>query len=109
MKELIEAWKSVDRNKIAALMSVIPGAGHLYKHHYLAGAGIMTVGNVLMVFVALWLSIATVGMSLIIVPALWVAGVAYAAYSAPDHHGAHPWLHIGELRRVHAVRDKSGR
>lgn len=102
MKELFDAWRSVDRNTIAALLSVLPGAGHLYKHHYLAGLGILTVGNVLMVFIALWLSIATLGVSLILVPALWVAGVAYAAWSAPDRHGSHPWLHVWERRWAHA-------
>lgn len=106
MKELVEAWRSVDRNKIAALLSVLPGLGHLYKHHYLAGAGIMTVGNTLMVFVAFWLSFATVGLSLILIPALWVVGVAYAAYEAPDHHGAHPWLHVWEHKWAQAFRGK---
>lgn len=91
MKELIEAWRGVDRDKIAALLSVLPGAGHLYKHHFLAGAGILTIGNVLAVFVAVWLSLATFGLSLIVVPVAWVAGVAAAAYLAPDRHGAHPW------------------
>ena len=47
MKELIEAWRSVDRNTIAALLSVLPGAGHLYKRYYLAGAGILVIGNAL--------------------------------------------------------------
>ena len=99
MKELIDAWSRVDRNKIAALLSVVPGLGHLYKHHYLAGIGILTAGNVLMVFVALWLAFATLGFSLILVPVAWVAGVAYAAYSAPDRHGTHPWLHYKEVRK----------
>ncbi len=101
MKELIEAWRSVDRNTIAALLSVLPGAGHLYKHYYLAGFGILVLGNALVVFVAMWLSFATLGLSLILVPAMWVAGVAYAAYAAPDRHGAHPWLHPGGFRRAH--------
>jgi hypothetical protein len=94
MKELINAWKDVDRNKIAGLLSVIPGLGHLYKHHYLAGFGMMIIGNVLMVFVALWLAIATAGLSLILVPAAWFAGVACSAYMASDEHGHHPWLHV---------------
>ena len=51
MKEFIDAWKNVDRNKVAALLSVVPGLGHLYKHHYLSGIGIMTAGNALMVFI----------------------------------------------------------
>jgi hypothetical protein len=94
MKELIEAWRSVDRNKIAALLSVIPGAGHLYKHHYAAGLGILTAGNIFMVFVAFWLSFATIGLSLILVPAVYIAGVAYAAYEAEDWHGKHKWMHV---------------
>lgn len=98
MKELIKAWKSVDRNMIAALLSVFPGLGHLYKHHYLAGFGILTAGNVLMVFITLWLAFATLGLALILVPALWVAGVAYSAYMASDEHGMHPWLHVWEYR-----------
>ena len=106
MKELFDAWRSVDRNKIAALLSVVPGAGHLYKHHYLAGAGILIVGNALMVFVAAWLSIATVGLSLLLVPALWVAGIAYAAYSAPDRHGTHPWLLVRGNSWAHAFRTR---
>lgn len=94
MKEIIDAWKTVDRNRIAALMSVVPGLGHLYKHHYLQGIGLMFVGNVLMVFVALWLAIATAGLSLILVPAAWFASIAYSAYMASDEHGHHPWLHV---------------
>ena len=99
MNELYDAWKQVDRNKVAALLSVVPGLGHIYKHHYLAGLGIMTAGNVLMVFIALWLSLATLGLALIVVPALWFAGVAGSAYCASDEHGMHPWLHVWNYRR----------
>jgi hypothetical protein len=98
MKELIDAWKQVDRNKLAAALSIIPGLGHLYKHHYLAGLGIMTAGNVLMVFITLWLSIATLGLALIVVPIIWFAGVAGSAYYASDEHGMHPWLHVWNYR-----------
>jgi hypothetical protein len=97
MKELLDAWRTVDRNKIAMLASVIPGAGHLYKHQFLCGLGLLTAGNVLMVFVALWLAFATLGLSLILVPAVWIAGVAYSAYYAEDRHGAHPYLHPSRL------------
>jgi hypothetical protein len=98
-KELLEAWKHVDRNKVAAILSVVPGLGHLYKHHYLAGLGILTAGNALMVFIAMWLSLATLGLSLILVPLVWFAGVAYSAYGASDEHGHHPWLHVWKWRR----------
>jgi hypothetical protein len=106
MKELYDAWKQVDRNKVAALLSVLPGLGHLYKHHYLAGIGIMTAGNVLMIFVALWLALATLGLSLILVPAVWVVGIAYSAYLATDEHGMHPWLHVWEYRRKKLIPKK---
>jgi hypothetical protein len=99
MKELYDAWKQVDRNKVAALLSVVPGLGHLYKHHYMSGFGIIIAGNVLMVFIAFLLALGTAGLSLVIVPALWFAGIATSAYQASDEHGMHPWLHVWNLRR----------
>jgi len=98
MSELIDAWKQVDRNKIAALLSVVPGLGHLYKHHYVAGFGLLLVGNVLMLFITGLLAFGTLGFSLVVVPVLWVAGVAISAYMASDEHGHHPWLHVWEYR-----------
>lgn len=98
MKELLDAWKQVDRNKVAALLSVVPGLGHLYKHHYVAGFAVLTAGNLLMIFVALWLAIATLGLALIVVPACWWAGIAASAYFATDEHGAHPWLHVWDYK-----------
>jgi len=101
MKELYDAWRSVDRNKIAMLLSVFPGLGHLYKHDYMSGFCIMTVGNAVMIFTAAWLSLATIGMSLILVPAAWVVGVAYSAYYTDDKHGTHPWMHVWEKKWWH--------
>lgn len=98
MKELINAWKQVDRNLVAAILSVVPGLGHLYKHHYRSGLGILIAGNVMMVFVTLWLAIATFGLALIVVPAMWFGGVAGSAYYASDEHGMHPWLHVWNYR-----------
>lgn len=96
MNALVEAWKNVDRNKLAAVLSVVPGLGHLYKHHYLSGFGILIAGNVLIGFIAGLLAFATLGFSLVVVPAAWMAGVGYAAYMASDEHGHHPWLHVWE-------------
>ena len=94
MKELIDAWKRVDRNKIAIVLSVIPGLGHLYKHHSLAGFGILTLGNILVGFIAGLMAFGTLGISLLVVPAVWLASVATSAYMASDEHGHHPWLHV---------------
>lgn len=94
MKELINLWKRVDRDRVAIILSVIPGMGHLYKHHYIAGLGILTLGNVLVAFISALLAFATLGMSLLVVPVAWFAGVAYSAFMASDEHGHHPWLHV---------------
>lgn len=94
MKEILDAWKRVDRNKVAIALSVIPGLGHLYKHHYLAGFGILIIGNVLVAFVSALLAFGTLGASLLLIPAAWIAGIAASAYTASDEHGHHPWLHV---------------
>lgn len=96
MKELIDAWKRVDRNMVAVAMSVVPGLGHLYKHHYAAGFGILLLGNVLVGFIAVLMALGTFGISLLVVPALWFGTVAWSAYMASDEHGHHPWLHVWE-------------
>lgn len=93
MNELLQAWRSVDRNKVALMLSVIPGAGHLYKHHYAAGFGLLIAGNVLVAFAAILLGLATFGVSLVLVPLGYMAAVAAAAYYAPDWHGHHGYLH----------------
>ncbi len=96
MNEILAVWKRVDRNYVAVALSVIPGLGHLYKHHYLAGAGILFLGNLLVAFISALLFFATLGISLIVVPAVWAAAVAASAYMASDEHGMHPWLHVWE-------------
>lgn len=93
LNEINEAWTHADRDKLAAYLSIIPGLGHLYKHNYLAGFGILILGNIFMAFVAAWLSLATFGLALIIVPAVYICGVAACAYSAEDRHGKHEMLH----------------
>lgn len=93
MSDTLRAWRSVDRNLIALLASVVPGAGHLYKRQYLIGLGILIGGNLLMVFTAVLLGLATFGVSMIVVPALYLAGVAASAYTIEDLHGKHHYLH----------------
>ena len=93
MKEFLQAWKAVDRNTVALLCSVIPGGGHLYKHHYASGIGILLGGNILMVFIAVLLTLGTFGLSLVLVPLIYWVAVGAAAYSIPDWHGHHHYLH----------------
>jgi hypothetical protein len=98
MNEILQAWRSVDRDKVALFLSVIPGAGHLYKHHYVAGIGLLVGGNALMVFIALLLALATFGVSVIAVPVIYVFAVAASAYGIPDWHGRHQYLHPWQHR-----------
>lgn len=93
MNELFHALRSIDRNIVALLLSVVPGAGHLYKHHYAEGFGILIGGNLLVAFAAVLLSLATLGVSLVLLPAAYLLIVAMAAYYAPDWHGRHHFLH----------------
>ncbi len=85
--------KKEDRDLFAAILSVVPGVGHLYKRHYLTGLMILLGGNLLMVLVAALLSLATFGVALIVVPVGYMMGIAWAAHELPDWHGHHRYLH----------------
>lgn len=81
-----------DRNMIAALLSLIPGLGHIYKHHYLSGFGLLIGGNMVIGFVSVLMMLATFGLSIFAIP-IYIAAVAAAAYALPDWHGHHHFLH----------------
>ena len=87
------ATTMVDRNKMAALLSILPGLGHLYKHHYLSGTCLLVPGNVIIGFVSVLMILGTFGLSVLVLPALYIAAVAASAYSLPDWHGHHHYLH----------------
>jgi len=82
-----------DRNKIAAILSILPGLGHLYKHHYATGIGLLVGGNVLTGFVSVLMALGTFGLSILIVPLVYITAVAASAYALPDWHGHHHYLH----------------
>lgn len=93
MNESIHALNSEDRNRIAALLSLLPGLGHLYKHHYLSGVSLLIGGNIVTGFVSVLMALGTFGLSILIIPAAYIAAVAAAAYTLPDWHGHHHFLH----------------
>ena len=82
-----------DRDLIATVLSVLPGVGHIYKHHYLAGIGILMCGNLLVALVTVLLGLENFGVALIVVPVAYVVGIAWAAHELPDWHGRHQYLH----------------
>lgn len=84
---------SLDRNKLAALLSLLPGLGHLYKRHYTAGIGLLIGGNVLTGFISVLMALGTFGLSILIIPLVYIIAVAASAYALPDWHGRHHYLH----------------
>ena len=77
-------------NKIAALLTIVPGLGHVYKGHYATGFIWMFVGMPVAVWVGILLSLATAGLGLIIPIVCW-AFLTYDAYVERDLQ-KHHWL-----------------
>lgn len=76
------------RDSIAAVLSIVPGLGHVYKGHYVLGLGILFVGTPLFLFGSGLLALATFGLGLFLPLAAWVV-VALHAYLESDirkHH-----------------------
>jgi hypothetical protein len=66
-------------NEIAALLSMVPGLGQIYKGHFTAGFVWMFFGMPLAIWVGILLSLATAGLGLLLPIACWV-GLAVDAY-----------------------------
>lgn len=101
MNKTTSLLAAADRHQIAALLSILPGLGHLYKHHYLSGVGLLVGGNVMVGFIAVLMALGTFGLSLLLVPLAYIAAVAAAAYALPDWHGCHPHTHLSALVPPH--------
>ena len=80
-----------DRNVIAAVLSIVPGGGHLYKGHY--GTGLMLLfGLPFVLWAGLLLSLATAGLGLLLPAFYWVMA-SLDAYHEVDWR-KHHWLGI---------------
>jgi hypothetical protein len=80
-------------NEIAALLSIIPGLGHIYKGHYEAGLLWMLLGMPFAIWIGIMLSLATAGLGLFFPILCWVA-LAWDAYNEKDrrrHHLTATW------------------
>jgi hypothetical protein len=73
------------RNVIAAISSIIPGLGHIYKAHYSTGFGLLIFGPFI-IWAGLMLGWATFGIGLFI-PLFFMIGVGWHAYSIEDRRG----------------------
>jgi hypothetical protein len=74
-------------NEIAALLTIVPGLGHIYKGHYEMGLIWMFLGMPLAVFIGIISILGTAGVSLLFPLMVWVA-LAVDAYNGKDrrHH-----------------------
>ena len=85
-------------NEIAALLSIVPGLGHIYKGHYEAGLLWMFLGMPIATFIGILLGLATAGVGLIFPILCWVA-LAWDAYNEEDrrhHHLTSIWADDAE-------------
>src|SRR5437868_4220269 len=79
--------------EIAALLSIIPGLGHIYKGHYEAGLLWMLLGMPFAIWIGIMLSLATAGLGLFFPLLCWMA-LAWDAYNEKDrrrHHLTATW------------------
>jgi hypothetical protein len=74
-------------NEIAALLSIVPGLGHIYKGHYGIGLIWMFLGMPIAIFVGIISILGTAGVGLLFPIGCW-AVLAYDAYRKKDrrHH-----------------------
>jgi len=70
------------RDVIAAISSIIPGLGHIYKAHYSTGFGILALSPILL-WIGLILGWATFGVGLLL-PFGYVTLIAWNAYNLDD-------------------------
>ena len=80
-------------NEIAALLSIVPGLGHIYKGHYEAGFLWMFLGMPIAIFVGIISILGTAGLGLLFPIGCWAA-LAYDAYRKKDrrpHHLTSKW------------------
>ena len=87
------------RNEIAAILTIVPGLGHIYKGHYTAGLGWMFLGTPIALWVGILFSLATAGLGLLFPIGCW-AVLAIDAYYRKDlrrHHALPP------VDEIHAI------
>jgi hypothetical protein len=74
-------------NEIAAVLSIVPGLGHIYKGHYEMGLTWMFLGMPIAIFVGIISILGTAGVGLLFPIGCWAA-LTYDAYRKKDrrHH-----------------------
>src|SRR4026207_1021529 len=66
-------------NIIAAMLSIVPGLGHMYKGHFVAGLIWLVLGMPIAIWIGILFGLATAGLGLLF-PVLCWAALAIDAY-----------------------------
>jgi hypothetical protein len=85
-------------NEIAAVLSIVPGLGHIYKGHWEAGLLWMFLGMPMAIWIGILFGLATAGIGLLFPILCWV-GLAWDAYNEKDrrhHHLTSQWAEDDE-------------
>jgi hypothetical protein len=77
------------RNVIAALLSLLPGLGHLFKGYYVLGILLLVVGIPIILAASALMALATFGASLVL-PMVFIAIAAAHAFALDDRR-KHPF------------------
>jgi hypothetical protein len=80
-------------DEIAALLSIVPGLGHIYKGHWEAGLLWMFLGMPFAIWIGILFGLATAGIGLLFPILCWVA-LVFDAYNEKDrrhHHLTSLW------------------
>ena len=83
---------------LAAMLSLVPGLGHLYKGHLVSGLLLLCVGGPAFLLLVMLLIPKTFGLSLLL-PAGFVAGTAFHAFHLSDVR-SHPGAREHALRTI---------
>ena len=82
--------RTVETNRIAAALTLVPGLGHVYKGHFAAGFVWMFLGMPIALWTGILLSLATAGVGLLIPLICWGA-LGLDAYYEKDRR-SHHWF-----------------
>lgn len=92
---------------IAAVLSLIPGAGHFYKGHFLEGVALFAVAHLLILPLAVVLMPGTIGLSLLVVP-LFLAGSMAHAFLIDDYRAKQRRGGWGGIHKFPATAPQTG-
>ncbi|WP_018968952.1 hypothetical protein [Rubritalea marina] len=96
--QLSLAFNHVDKNIVAATLSVVPGLGHLYKQKFVHGLALLVVGNATTLWLTEWLAFDYFGMAVYMIPLGYVVAVMCDAYYAERGGGktlfVQPWKKV---------------